>query len=469
MAHSRARSITLTAIAICWSAAGVAAGTSTRVGGEFQVNSHTLGFQYRPAAAVEKPAGSFIVTWHSVGQDGGLIGVFARRFSAAGVAQAVEFQVNTHTQNSQSYPAVAAGGGGFVVAWRSYYQDGAKGGIFARRFDASAAPLGAEFQVNSFTPEMQRSPAVACDGQGDFVVVWDSVGPDGDSYGVFAQRFDSSGARQGGEFQVNSRTVSFQLGSAIAMNDAGAFVVAWHSFGDHDGGGAGVFARRFDSAGTALATEFQVSSFTPDSQLTPGVGIDSDGDFVVAWRSDNEDGSSSGVFARRFAAGGAAQAIEFQVNIHTADSQRYPRVAMEDDGDFVIAWHSNEQDGSNYGVFARSFDSAGAPVGVEFQVPAFTSYAQSLPVPAAGSAAFVVVWGSMGQDGDLTGIFAQRFAELAILDIDGNGAVAPLTDGLLVLRYLFGFSGTTLTAGAIGPGCTRCDGASIAGYLSGLV
>ena len=60
---------------------------------------------------------------------------------------------------------------------------------------------------------------------------------------------------------------------------------------------------------------------------------------------------------------------------------------------------------------------------------------------------FVVAWESFGQDGSDRGIFAQRFKIPAVLDIDGNGATAALTDGLLVLRYLFGFTGATLTAG----------------------
>jgi hypothetical protein len=55
------------------------------------------------------------------------------------------------------------------------------------------------------------------------------------------------------------------------------------------------------------------------------------------------------------------------------------------------------------------------------------------------------------------------------LNIDGNpGAPQALTDGLLVLRFLFGFTGTTLTTGAVGPSCTRCDAASIVPYLNGL-
>ena len=44
----------------------------------------------------------------------------------------------------------------------------------------------------------------------------------------------------------------------------------------------------------------------------------------------------------------------------------------------------------------------------------------------------------------------------AVLDVDANGAVQPLTDGLLVLRHLFGFTGSTLTSGALGVGCSRC-------------
>ena len=36
------------------------------------------------------------------------------------------------------------------------------------------------------------------------------------------------------------------------------------------------------------------------------------------------------------------------------------------------------------------------------------------------------------------------------LDIDGDGESKPLTDGLLLIRYLFGFSGDSLISGAIG-------------------
>jgi len=50
-------------------------------------------------------------------------------------------------------------------------------------------------------------------------------------------------------------------------------------------------------------------------------------------------------------------------------------------------------------------------------------------------------------------------------DIDIDGETAALTDGLLVLRHLFGFEGTTLTSGAVTEAATRSDANTITSYL----
>ena len=55
----------------------------------------------------------------------------------------------------------------------------------------------------------------------------------------------------------------------------------------------------------------------------------------------------------------------------------------------------------------------------------------------------------------------------AMLDVDGNGSAGALTDGVLIVRYLFGFTGAQLTDGAVGAGCTRCDATSIMAFLTG--
>ena len=53
-------------------------------------------------------------------------------------------------------------------------------------------------------------------------------------------------------------------------------------------------------------------------------------------------------------------------------------------------------------------------------------------------------------------------------DIDGNNTYGALTDGLLVLRYLFGLTGTSLTTGAIGNLPTRTTAADIAQYIDNV-
>ncbi|MBK8738332.1 MAG: PQQ-binding-like beta-propeller repeat protein [Betaproteobacteria bacterium] len=53
----------------------------------------------------------------------------------------------------------------------------------------------------------------------------------------------------------------------------------------------------------------------------------------------------------------------------------------------------------------------------------------------------------------------------ALIDIDANGATDALTDGLMILRYLFGLTGGSITNSAIGNGATRSTPADIEAYL----
>jgi hypothetical protein len=52
------------------------------------------------------------------------------------------------------------------------------------------------------------------------------------------------------------------------------------------------------------------------------------------------------------------------------------------------------------------------------------------------------------------------------LDPDGDSTSAPLSDGLLLLRYLAGLRGATLIGGAVGAGCSRCDAPAIEAFLA---
>ena len=127
-----------------------------------------------------------MVAWQSAyGQDGNYEGVFGQRFNASGAPQASEFQVNSYTTVGQLRPAVASdANGNFVIVWMGLEQDGSFLGVFGQRFDAAGAPRASEFRVNSYTTGFQGDPVAAADSDGDFVVVWQSAGQDGDSFGV---------------------------------------------------------------------------------------------------------------------------------------------------------------------------------------------------------------------------------------------------------------------------------------------
>ena len=59
--------------------------------------------------------------------------------------------------------------------------------------------------------------------------------------------------------------------------------------------------------------------------------------------------------------------------------------------------------------------------------------------------------------------------ETTMLDVDGVDGAEPLTDGLLILRRLFGFAGAALIEGAIGQGCMRCDAAAVEPYIDSFL
>jgi hypothetical protein len=418
------------------------------LGGEFQVNTYTLGVQ-SVASVAAAGDGGFIVAWQSGGQDGSGAGVFARRFSSAGIAIDAEFQINSTTVGDQTFPVTTAGSDGrFVVVWRG--DDGDDSGLFGQLFSPLIARVGGEFQVNTVTSGFQLGTSAAMDAEGRFLVVWISTDQPGSPR---AQRFASDGQRIAGEFQLN--TFTGQYGATMAGKQNGDFVLV---SGSPDGSSGGVFAQLFSSSGAEQSARLQVNVSTLDSQAFADVATEADGDFVVAWAS-GVSGPDPDVLARRFSSNGDARGGEFLVNTHTALHQLDPQVAMGARGDFVVVWTDAFEDGSGNGVFARSFSRDGVAQGGEFQVNSHTEGLQSMPSAASGGGRTIVTW-SQGE------IFAQRFAKPIAFDVDGDGAVAPLTDAILALRYTFGFRGATLVTEAVNlAGCTRCDPASIELYL----
>ena len=122
---------------------------------------------------------------------------------------------------------------------------------------AQLSPLDGQFQVNSYTTNNQYQPAVTADGEGNFLIVWTSFGSGGtdtSNMSIQARRWTASGAELGAEFQVNSFTTSTQRFPAVAAVSDGAFVAAWPSLGSTgtDTSDDSIQARRFLSNGVAI-------------------------------------------------------------------------------------------------------------------------------------------------------------------------------------------------------------------------
>lgn len=223
-----------------------------KVGGEFLVNQFTS-FNQRTPSVAALGNGGFVVVWVTEQQRNAVIetatpvattsvvlpsvDLYARLYTASGSPSAGEFRVNTGT-NVCANPHVAAGSdGGFMVTWgekntviQQYSWD-----VYARPFSSTGVG-GNVITVNTYLYGDQYAPQISALGT-DYMVVWTSLAQDGSREGVFGQFLHNDGSAVGGEFRVNTTTISQQMQPAVASDGYGRFLVTWTSFV----GGAGSF------------------------------------------------------------------------------------------------------------------------------------------------------------------------------------------------------------------------------------
>jgi hypothetical protein len=384
-------------------------------GSDIEVNTFTTSNQLEAAVATA-PNGNFLVVWQSNGSggtDSSGSSIQARQFDADGNPLGEQFQVNGYTTGNQWSPAVAwVGNSQYLVVWRGESSADAFG-IVGRLVDAGLnLPAEPEFQINSHTTGTQTYPAVAGNDNGDCIVVWWGPSTD-DDLGVVGQLFSSGTTPVGDNFQVNSHTTNLQQSSDVAMTPTGEFVAVWLGEGPGDTNGA--HARRFDSSGIPLGDDFTVNTLAGRPEMEPAVAVDANGAFVVAYHTmcfgggpDCPDNEGESVWARRFDSSGTGQGSEFPVNSFMAGRQSLADVAMTPTGEFIVVWESGNgnplPDGSMTAVRGQAFTAAGSPDGMEFPINTVSPGAQEMArVAAQPGGEIVVVWGSWDDGGSTTG------------------------------------------------------------------
>ena len=373
------------------------------VGEEFRLD--TTGATFVVDAEVSSdPAGNFVAAWDNLASGR----VFARRYQADGAPIGNGFQVNTDASyNNTRYPRLDHGSGGqFVVVWHGG-SDGSFTGIEGQRFAADGSRQGEQFQVNSYTSNRQGFPGIAVGPDGRFVVVWTSngsYGPD-TGYSIQGQLFASNGSTLGGEFQVNSYTTGYSSSASVDFAPNGEFVVVWQgstgSYGpDTD---YSIQGRRFTGNAAPIGADFQVNSYTTDTQYAPRVATGPSSEFIAVWTSKRGDGTdefTASVQGQRFAADGTPSGDQFQVNTYTNLLQKRSTIAINSEGEFVVTWSSGHPgvvdggpDGSFMSIQGQHFAADAERAGIEFQINTSTvenQYRSS--VASLPNGHFVIAW-----------------------------------------------------------------------------
>ena len=136
-----------------------------------------------------------------------------------------------------------------------------------------------------------------------------------------------------------------------------------------------IYMRRFDVSGNALEDPIAVNTLVLDDQYNPRLAVSNDGSFLVIWESDEPDPDADG--AGRIWIRGQAYDANAQPNggerlisaISTgAVTQRYADVAALTGGGYVVVWNQESAIAPDTGrnIQARLVSADGAPNGDAF-------------------------------------------------------------------------------------------------------
>ena len=412
---------------------------------EFLANLYTLSSQDSPC--VISNGMNYFVLWSSFDQEnlhftGDRNGIFGRLFDMEGNPLTREIAVNSYTLHNQDYVSACSDGTNYFVVWASYGQNGTERSIYAQLFDELGNKRGDEILVNSESGFIQNWPVTATNGN-NYIVLWHaSYNPDGDGSGVYGRIIDNEGILSGDEFIVNSYTTSSQNTTAVTAVENN-YIVCWNSSGQ-DGDSSGIFARIIDNEGTYLTDEIQINNYTIGRQGDSAVIYNGETCLIV-WSGCAYTSGSHEIYGRFIDNEGNLLGDEFQINTYTTNSQASPTIFFNGKN-YLIAWQSMHQDTSNWGVYGQLIDSLGRKIGTELKINITSAkdqcfvgnmgYDRNSYNISGDDDTYVVCWESDGQDGSDRGIYYRLLhwgygTDPLVADTDGDG----LNDGEEVNIY----------------------------------
>jgi hypothetical protein len=452
------------------------------LGSETQVNTMTTNRQSMPAAAMDANK-NYVIVWQSLNQVSATsdYDLYFQLFNNDGSPNGSEtlLPVST-TDHGQSYPDVdMAADGRFVVCWISDEQNSDSLNVYRRIYNADGTAIQSRIRMSSSASGNQRFPRVATSPDFNTIGVWEEERLDGNDWGVYYRRFTSAGANLSASTLVNTTTAGPQHFPDVAVDDDENFVIVWQ--GLNGDGNYDIYAQRYTlpsttHPGQTAGSEMTINTTTSGNQIHPRVAMDLDGNFMVTWTSEGQDGDGGGIYAAIFNSSGTEIVSEFKVNATSAGYQDFADVSSLKAGSFLVSWNSFGQDGDRYGVYANIYNGGGQTINPADQlINTTTDLYQQHPSIAAfyNTDSAVIAWQSGArrlattQDGSDYGIYHQRAEALAPqviaickditvqLDAGGQGSYLPsdLDNGSTSTNapITFAASPTTFDCADLGP------------------
>ena len=367
---------------------------------EVQANTHTASSQ-ETAALARDAAGRTVVVWQSKRQEGdGSYGVYARRFDALGRPLGGELHVNLNEAGAQVRPAVAlAPSGAAWFAWESHGQDGDRGAVLVRRFDAELSESTNEILVDDVHGGHQGMPAVAVDAEGRALVVW--TGPaQGSARVVRARLFAADGTPLGDPISLGGEDGAIDNLPTVVAEATGGFALAWART-DLEGRPSGIVARRLDGEGAVRGGELALAE---GNCIEPALASNARGDLLAAWMWAGEVDWAPQVRLVRGSELEPVRTLEGGSPGHASGCD----VALRDDGTALVVWSRFGDEGKRAGLFARELDADLAP-SAAFRLTGAARGHQRLGVGGARRAivdrdgTLACAWDGAGAGGDSQG------------------------------------------------------------------
>lgn len=246
--------------------------------------------------------------------------------------------------------------------------------------------------VNESVDGFQINPSITNLRSGGYVIVWESEGTDGSSYGVYGQRYMTDGTKYGSNFKVNIETTNQQTNPHVAsrnIKNSDNFIVVWadSSVGNYD-----IYGQIYQNGIAIYSSDIIINNGDTDqsrTQLYPrAVGL-ANGSYVVVWGSDDtSDGANNyNIYGKIVDSNGNVGSLingGNPVNETTDRSQNFPYVAALSDrdphvpGGFVVAFMNEfSSDDDRYNIVFRVFQADGTAYGSQVLVTSSGAIADS--------------------------------------------------------------------------------------------